>query len=301
MTKERQFRCFAVFGDPVEHSLSPQIHADFAAQAGIVLGYSRVLASKANFAAKVHAWFNANPDGGLNITMPFKTDAYRLAQQRSPTAEFAGAANTLKHSGGQICADTTDGKGLLFALEHGWPARTSEQVRFDSVVCLGAGGAVASVILEVWRKYRRPIRLLNRTAERTQALFVRIAQTTLSQAELRRENATINLATYDPDEDLGKVLVIEGSGSLFRGAVDQRLEHLAGRQALSGLVDLGYSSDGGCTPALRWAHPRRLPAQDGLAMLVGQAAESFRIWHGQDVAIQPVETLHRLRTAISCA
>ncbi len=138
--------CYAVVGNPVEHSKSPQIHAAFARQTGHAIEYTRILAPLDGFAVAVGA-FRAKGGKGLNVTVPFKFEAFQIADRLTHRAEMAGAVNTLKFSGEFMLGDNTDGAGLVADIEHnhGFP------IRGKSTLLMGAGGAghgVAPSLLE---------------------------------------------------------------------------------------------------------------------------------------------------------
>ncbi|HEX5862968.1 MAG TPA: shikimate dehydrogenase, partial [Casimicrobiaceae bacterium] len=104
---------YAVIGNPIVQSKSPRIHAEFARQLGHDLRYEAILAPREGFAATV-AEFRAAGGKGLNVTVPFKLDAFALATERTERAEQAGAVNTLKFDGATILGDNTDGAGLVW-------------------------------------------------------------------------------------------------------------------------------------------------------------------------------------------
>ena len=137
---------FAVVGNPIGHSLSPAIHSAFAQQTNQVIDYQAVLVAVDSFEQWVQQFFD---DGGhgLNVTLPFKTRAFTLADQASPRAQAAGAANFLtRDEAGSIIADNTDGRGLVtdMTVNAGWLLRDAR------ILILGAGGAVrrAGMLLE---------------------------------------------------------------------------------------------------------------------------------------------------------
>jgi shikimate dehydrogenase len=111
---------YAVFGNPIGHSKSPFIHTLFARQTQQSLTYERIEAPLDGFETAIARFF-ANQGKGCNVTVPFKEDAYRLAQQLSPRAKLAGAVNTLKLTDdGILLGDNTDGAGLVQDLKfHG--------------------------------------------------------------------------------------------------------------------------------------------------------------------------------------
>ena len=133
---------YAVFGNPVAHSKSPQIHQHFARQEGVEIEYDRILAPLDGFAAAAQAWFDSGAKGA-NVTVPFKLDAYEWVSERSERAETAGAVNTLiPLGGGRFRGDNTDGVGLVLDIteNHGIALQGKK------ILLLGAGGAARGVV-----------------------------------------------------------------------------------------------------------------------------------------------------------
>ena len=132
---------YAVFGNPIGHSKSPLIHAQFAAALGEQLQYDAILAPLDGFADSWLQFVAAGGKGG-NVTVPFKQQAYQLAEQLSERAKQAGAVNTLYfNSAGQLCGDNTDGIGLVADLQ-----RLGVNLQGATVLLLGAGGASRGAI-----------------------------------------------------------------------------------------------------------------------------------------------------------
>ena len=127
---------YAVIGNPIAHSRSPEIHAAFAAQTGQAIEYGRLLAPVDGFAAAVDA-FRAEGGLGLNVTLPFKPEAFAYARRRTPRAEIAGAVNTLAFDGDDVLGDNTDGPGLVADVQ----GRVGLALEGARVLLLGAGGA----------------------------------------------------------------------------------------------------------------------------------------------------------------
>src|SRR6266550_557934 len=132
---------YAVIGNPVAHSKSPRIHAAFARQTAQDIDYGAILAPRDGFAAAVAA-FRAGGGRGLNVTLPFKLEAYALATERTERAEQAGAVNTLKFDGATILGDNTDGAGLVGDIQD----RLRYAIRGRRVLVMGAGGAARGVV-----------------------------------------------------------------------------------------------------------------------------------------------------------
>ncbi|HNG82044.1 MAG TPA: shikimate dehydrogenase, partial [Burkholderiaceae bacterium] len=156
---------YAVVGHPVEHSRSPRIHQLFAEQTGQSLSYSRLLAPLDGFTTTVRA-FAADGAKGCNVTMPFKAEAWALAARRSPRAERALAANTLRFDAEGWWADNTDGAGLVRDLT----VNAGVPLAGQRLLLLGAGGAAAGVLGPLLEAGLAEIVVANRTAARAEAL-----------------------------------------------------------------------------------------------------------------------------------
>src|SRR5574340_17686 len=156
---------YAVFGHPIAHSKSPLIHAAFARQTGQDLTYEAILAPLDGFAASVAAFIAAG-GRGANVTVPFKEEAYRLADRLSPRAERAGAVNTLVFDADGILGDNTDGAGLVADLAHNLHRTLAGQ----RILLLGAGGAARGVIEPLLDQQPAALVIANRTVARAQEL-----------------------------------------------------------------------------------------------------------------------------------
>lgn len=251
---------YAVFGNPIEQSRSPEIHAAFAAATGQALSYDRCAPAIDGFNAAAEQFF-AGGGAGLNVTMPFKQDACAFADQLTDRAKLAGAVNTLTNRNGTIVGDTTDGVGLLRDLRDnlGWPLAAQK------ILILGAGGAVRGVLGELLGELPQHLVIANRTVSKA-----------LDLARLFAEHGYLIGCDYTMLDGQQFDLIINASGAGLVGAQvalpDDLL--LPGGRA----YDLTYAGEP--TPFLRWATPRATATADGLGMLVEQAAESFAIWRG---------------------
>jgi shikimate dehydrogenase len=253
---------YVVIGNPIEHSKSPAIHAAFARQTGQRLEYTRILGHAESFAQQVREFF-AGAGLGMNITVPFKEAAWRLADERSARAQSAGAANTLiKLPDGGLRADNTDGAGLVRDLTH----NHGLDLRGRRILLLGAGGASRGVMAPLLEQ--GPERLL--IANRTAAKAVNLA------SEL---GALGPLSGCGLDALAGERfdLIINGTSAGLQGSVPDLPEDVL----LSGGVtyDMVYADS--ATAFVRWGQAHgAAEALDGLGMLVEQAAEAFFLWRG---------------------
>lgn len=271
---------YAVMGNPIAHSLSPAIHAQFADQTGQALEYGAILVPRGGFAEAV-ARFRDEGGRGLNITVPFKQEAYTLADRLSPRAQCAGAVNTLCFTpGGPSLGDTTDGAGLLTDLQQ----NLGLTLRGRRILVLGAGGAVRGILQPLLESGPEAVVIANRSAERA----VQLAR---AFGELGRV-AGIGL------DGLGREaafdVLINGTSASLSGAALDLPEHLAASGAAA--YDMVYAA--APTPFMQWAaeHGAGLCA-DGLGMLVEQAAESFELWRGVRPQTRPV--IERLRAQLA--
>jgi len=146
---------YAVFGHPVKHSLSPQIHAGFARQCGVQMEYVAIDVTPGDFPG-VLARFAGDGGAGANVTLPLKESAYALATSTSVRAQRAGAVNTLIRRDGQWHGDNTDGVGLVRDLTE----RHGLDLRGRRTLLLGAGGAargVAPALLDAGQRSYDPL------------------------------------------------------------------------------------------------------------------------------------------------
>ena len=266
---------YAVIGNPIAHSRSPFIHARFAAQTGQDLVYDRLLAPLDGFAAAVQAFVESG-GRGLNVTVPFKEQAFALAGRRSPRVEAAGAANTLSFDSNGWTAENTDGIGLVRDLT----ARHGVALAGQRVVVLGAGGAASGVVLPLLEAGVRDVLIVNRTAARAVALASRLAGAAGPQTAVVGRG----LDGLDAESAAGALLINATSAGLSDARLPIADEVFA---AAAFAYDMVY----GARPTAFLAQAAALgcPRQaDGLGMLVEQAAESFRLWRGVAPQTDPV-------------
>lgn len=253
---------YAVVGNPIAHSRSPQIHEAFARATGQAMTYERLLAPLDGFAETVGR-FAAEGGRGLNVTMPFKLEALALARAASERAKAAGAANTLKRERDGWYADNTDGAGIVRDLT----ANLDVALAGRDVLVLGAGGAARGILLALFDENVRSVVLCNHTAEKADALSARFASRGPIQA---LAPGALGGRAFD--------VVINATSAGLEGDVD--LPWPAGlfrRGAFA--YDMVYG-DGGTT-FLRWARAQGVSrSADGIGMLIEQAAESFNLWRG---------------------
>ena len=272
---------YAVIGNPIAHSKSPQIHAAFARQTGQELVYEAVLAPADGFIQTV-ADFRARGGLGLNVTVPFKLEAFALAEHHTARAQAAGAVNTLAFGADGILGDNTDGAGLVRDLT----GRHGLDLRARRALLLGAGGAARGVAPALLDAGISELIIVNRTAERADALADALGEPDRAHSRYWRDLG-----------DLGDFSLIVNATSASRqdqGAFTLPF-HLATPRTLA--VDLNYGE--AAIPFLAWARAAGChDAVDGLGMLVEQAAEAFEHWHGVRPDTDPVYAALRDRDKV---
>ena len=259
---------YAVVGNPIEHSKSPQIHNRFASMLGQKLSYQTMLVEIGEFEPEAKRFFSEG-GRGLNVTVPFKQEAWSLATELSDRARLAGAVNTLfLNQQGLICGDNTDGVGMVRDLEINYDAR----LKGKRILILGAGGAVRGVLAPVLATEPKSLTIVNRTAEKAEQL-----------AEDFSHLGPVNGGGYS-QLDGAFDLVINGTSASLQGELPPLPENLLADGAWC--YDMMYGN--GPTPFMTWAEANGGKALDGLGMLVEQAAESFLIWRGVRPDTSPV-------------
>jgi shikimate dehydrogenase len=253
---------YGVIGNPIEHSKSPLIHRAFAEQTGEDLEYDRILGALGQFDQTV-AEFLDSGGKGLNITVPFKEDAWRLADERSERAEIAGAVNTLiLQPDGTLRGDNTDGVGLVrdISMNHGFNLVGAE------VLLLGAGGASRGVLRPLLEAGPRRVVIANRTASKAIALAADCAKLGIISG------CGLEQLEHDSFD-----LIINGTSA----GLAERVPDIPGQILRPGAwtYDMMYGDKP--TTFMRWSDEHGAShALGGLGMLVEQAAESFFLWRG---------------------
>ena len=258
---------YAVIGNPVAHSKSPWIHAEFARATGQDIDYGRVEAPRGGFAAAVQA-FRAAGGKGLNVTLPFKEEAFALCAEASPRARAARAVNTLAFRE-EAFGDNTDGAGLVRDLAQ----NLHVSLTGCRVLLVGAGGAAQGVVGALLDAGVGALVVANRTVSRAQALAARFPGVTARGFEALA-------GTFD--------LVVNATSAGLAGAALPLPPGILRPGVLA--YEMVYGRD---TPFLAAARAAGARPSDGLGMLVEQAAESFFVWRGVRPATGAV--LERLR------
>ena len=264
---------YAVIGHPIQHSKSPLIHQRFAQASGQDIDYTRIEAPLDGFVATLLAFRDAG-GRGVNITAPFKLQAFEAASERSERATRAGAANALKFlPGGGIAADNFDGVGLVTDIQ----ANLGFGLAGQRVLVLGAGGAARGALGPLLAARPAALVIANRSAAKAQALAA-LAQTQAGPCAL----AACGLDGLG-DEPFD--IVINATSASQEGALPAFAPQLFRRDGLA--YDMVYGR--GLTPFLRLAQRAGVRGlADGVGMLVEQAAEAFAWWRGVRPATRAV-------------
>jgi shikimate dehydrogenase len=258
---------YALIGNPVAHSKSPQIHAEFARATGQDIEYGRIEAPLAGFAAALEG-FRAGGGKGANVTLPFKHEAFRLCARVSERARAAQAVNTIVLESG--FGDNTDGVGLVRDLSQ------NLQYDFGQVLLLGAGGAAQGVVGALLEAGVSRLVIANRTISKAKALAARFPG--------------VSACSYEALEDEGFDLIVNATSAGLSDEAPPLPPSLLKKNMLA--YDMVYGRD---TPFLAAARKAGARAADGLGMLVEQAAESFFLWRAVRPPTRPV--LVKLRGA----
>lgn len=250
---------YAVFGNPIAQSKSPRIHQLFAEASAQDLDYVAQLVAPDQFEVAAEKFF-AEGGLGLNITLPFKQDAYAFARRLSAPARVAGAVNTLAREGNDIVGYNTDGAGLLHDLQ----ARLRWPVANKRVLILGAGGAVRGVLGPLLDASPALLVIANRTHAKAEQLargFEGYGPIQACQMDALKQ-------PFD--------LIINGTSASLGNQAIELPEGILNESSFC--YDMVYGAQP--TAFMLWAQAHGASAADGLGMLVAQAAESFRIWRG---------------------
>lgn len=276
---------YVVIGNPVAHSRSPAIHAAFARQTGEAVQYERLEAPLDGFADTVRQFF-ADGGYGCNVTVPFKLEAYDLADRLTERAEAAGAVNTLWIEEGLIHGDNTDGIGLVRDIQD----NLDTLIEGKRVLLLGAGGAAMGAMLPLIECRPSRIVVANRTASRASDMLEEFVEAA-DQYGVELWGGGLD-ALDGLSEDEAVDVVINASSSSLHGEVPPVPEFLLGDGVLA--YDMMYGAEP--TVFLQFAARCGARVSDGLGMLVEQAAEAFYIWRGVRPRTAPV--LAELRAAL---
>jgi len=263
---------YAVIGSGIAHSRSPRIHAMFAEATQQSMAYGLIDVPPAAFHAVVRDFF-AGGGRGLNVTVPHKLAAFRLADTLAPRAQRAGAVNTLaRGADGKLLGDNTDGAGLVRDLT----VNLGFKLAGARVLLLGAGGAARGILAPLLEGGAGPVYIINRRAERARQLASEFADLGKVSAPPAKPGAR---------HDAGYDLIINATSASLADELPRIPADAIGTQTLA--YDLAYAERD--TVFVRWAlRAGAARAVMGLGMLVEQAAESFLLWRGLRPDTAPV-------------
>jgi len=260
---------YAVMGNPVGHSLSPRIHTMFARQFDMELDYRLMHVDVGGFRQAVDG-FRASGGQGANITVPFKLEAWELADRRTARAEIAGAVNTLTFRDDLISGDNTDGAGLCRDIIQ----NMGHAIRGRDVLVVGAGGAVRGVLAPLLDERPATLTVANRTVDKAESL-----------AGVFAGHGRIEAGGFARLEGRRFDIVVNGTSASLKEEIPPLPDGLLRDRALA--YDMMYGRER--TVFLRWAAEHgAADLADGLGMLVEQAAGSFEVWHGRKPDTAPV-------------
>ncbi len=261
MAQQKLIKKYAVFGNPIEHSLSPSIHGYFAQKHNINLSYEKILCDEDKFEVELRKFFDS---GGLgcNITLPFKRKAFLFVEEKSDVAKITGAVNTISKKNDIYFGDNTDGAGFIRDLK--------ENINFDisekRVLILGAGGASMGIIPNIFLEKPKSLKILNRTLDNAKSLVKRFS--------------SIGNINYVEKSDLSEnkfdLIINATSQGMNQNSFDLPSEIFCDDSIF---YDLSYGK--ASTNMKNWAEENNIKFFDGLGMLIEQAADSFLIWEGE--------------------
>ena len=266
---------YAVIGNPIHHSLSPTIHAQFSKQIGLSMSYEKILAPIDGFTAAANNFVSSGALG-FNITVPFKVEAYDLVDDYTLNAKTAGAVNTIKVENGTLYGENTDGIGLVNDLCN----NLQQKIKGKEILILGAGGATQGILLPLLECQPERILVANRTKTKSLKLasnfseYGKVCGFGLDQIKAKPVDIIINATSASLDGKMPEIPSGVATGALC--------------------YDLMYGRQ---TPFMEWSRENSaLEVSDGLGMLVEQAASAFAFWH--DITPETKEVIKSLRETI---
>lgn len=265
---------YAVFGNPIAHSQSPQIHEQFARRSNQDLTYLSIQPEPDQFFTMLSAFFQMGGKGA-NITVPFKLEAYTQCQQLTPRAKLAGAVNTIWQENGHLVGDNTDGVGLVRDLRS-----QGIELKNKRILIVGAGGASRGIIGPIAQELPSSLIITNRTVGKAEELVVAFKELTNSIAVDIR---AWSLSQLEQENLLPFDLVMNASAAgLDRQSPFSELAAKSVFRPNCFAYDLLY---GKTTPFIQQALELGCRVSDGLGMLVEQAAEAFVLWRKLNIEL----------------
>jgi len=263
MSRDKQVDHYAVVGNPVAHSLSPRIHTEFARATGESLDYQAIEIATDAFGAGI-ADLQQQGFRGVNVTVPFKREAWELCHSMTSRAKTAGAVNTLcLQADGSIHGDNTDGVGLIRDLIDNLKIELQQK----NILILGAGGAVRGVLEPLLARSPAQITLTNRSLDRANAL-----------ARDFRNLGKLEVVAYTQLKSEGYHLIINATAAGLSNQIPPVPAHVLNQTGVC--YDMMYNLKT-ATTFIAWSTAQGVVhSHDGLGMLVEQAAEAFALWRG---------------------
>jgi len=265
---------YAVIGNPVHHSISPMIHAQFSQEFGLEISYEKILSPLNGFQVTVKKFIDSDGQG-FNITLPFKIQAYNLSKNLTQNAKAAGAVNAIKIDNNTLIGENTDGDGLV----NDFSNNLKQSLKGKEILIIGAGGASQGILKPILDCNPEKILLANRTKEKSLKLaskflqYGKICGFGLDQIKAKPVDIVINATSSSIDGNIPNIP---------KGVVEGAL-----------CYDLMYGKE---TPFMKWANENSArKVSDGLGMLVEQAALSFSFWLGKNPQTKPVIELVRAK------
>lgn len=270
---------YAVIGNPVEHSKSPDIHSAFALQTGQDMDYSKIFAPLDGFARTLEI-MRENGFKGANVTVPFKLEAFQMVNQLTERAHDAGAVNTLVFNGDGIYGDNTDGVGLVRDIQQ----NLDIPIQSKKVLLIGAGGAAEGVLHPVLEQHPQLLVITNRTLDKALTMVKKVEE----QGDFRF--VSVNAYAFNDLQGHSFDIVINATSTGLSDADLPLPSEIFAEGSLA--YDMMYGRE---TPFMAFArqHGAR-HVSDGLGMLVEQAAEAFFIWRLIHPETRPVIAQLRL-------
>ena len=257
-----ELKKFAVIGSPIDHSLSPKIHSIFAKELGIEMTYEAINVEPMHFDASVNRLFDEGY-AGLNVTLPLKELAFNFADELTEDSNLSGSVNTLWKEDGIIHGDSTDGRGLVRDLQE-----KKINLKNKEIVILGAGGSAKAIIPSLLREDPKRISIGNRTLAKAEELIESFSSS----------KNKMNLFEMSENLDFKPDIIVNSTSAGIKNENIELPEDLLSKDTY--VYDLSYSLED--TPFIKLVKSSGIENyNDGIGMLINQAALSFKIWNNQ--------------------
>ncbi|MDB2461197.1 shikimate dehydrogenase [Gammaproteobacteria bacterium] len=261
MARQEIIKKYAVFGNPIGHSMSPTIHEYFAKNLKIKLSYVPILGNLGKFENEAKN-FLENGGSGFNVTLPFKEDAFSLAETKSKIASITGSVNTISIKNGAIHGDNTDGIGFVKDIKN----NIGYDLKDKKILLVGAGGAAMGVIPSILYENPFELKIYNRTFEKAKLL-----------SDSFKSIGPINVVNQDKIHKHNFDLIINATSIGINNTKFKLSKNIFNEETVC--YDLSYGKISNSFKI--WSNENNLKFYDGLGMLLEQAAESFYIWELQ--------------------